>query len=139
MADGDPRRIGTRPFLGVGWAFPVRPNGGKLSLAYYEDDVEQAIEIILRTSPGERVMKPAFGAGLRDYVFAGNSDVTHRRVEASVKRALTDFEPRISVERVQARAADDEPNLMEIEIDYVVRRSNAFYNRVFPLYLNGSG
>ena len=38
-------------------------------------------------------------------------------------------------ERVQARAADGEPNLMEIEIDYVVRRSNAFYNRVFPFYL----
>lgn len=139
MADGDPRRIGPRPYLGVGWAFPVRPEAGRLGLAFYENDVEQAIEIILRTSPGERVMLPAFGAGLRDYVFAGNSDVTHRRVEASVKTALTNFEPRISVERVEARAAEDEPNLMEIEIDYVVRRSNAFYNRVFPFYLNGAG
>ena len=38
-----------------------------------------------------------------------------------------------------ARAADGEPNLMEIEIDYVVLRSNAFYNRVFPFYLNEMG
>ena len=135
MIDSDPRLTGKRAHLGVGWAFPVKPTGGKLGWARYEEDVEQAIEIILRTSPGERVMEPAFGAGLRRFVFAGNSAVTHRRVEDAVQRALVDQEARITVERVQARAADGEPNLMEIEIDYVVRRSNAFYNRVFPFYL----
>jgi len=136
MSDLDPRTTGRRPHLGVGWAFPVKPVAGRLQWARYEADVEQAIEIILRTSPGERVMEPAFGAGLRDYVFAGNSAVTHRRVEESVRRALVDFEPRITVEQVRARAADDEPNLMEVEIDYVVRRSNTSFNRVFPFYLN---
>ncbi|MGL4397981.1 MAG: GPW/gp25 family protein [Hyphomicrobium sp.] len=136
MDQADSRALSTRPYLGSGWAFPVKPVNGKLVFARYEDDVEQAIEIILRTSPGERVMLPRYGAGLRDFLFAGNSPVTHRRVEEVVRRALTDLEPRITVERVVARAADDEPNLMEIEVDYVVRRSNAFYNRVFPFYLN---
>jgi uncharacterized protein len=138
MVAGDPRLTGTRAHLGVGWAFPVKPVAGRLSYARYEEDIEQAVEIILRTSPGERVMEPAFGAGLQRFLFAGNGPVTHRRVEESVRRALTDQEPRITVERVVARAADGEPNLMEIEIDYVVRRSNAFYNRVFPFYLNES-
>jgi len=139
MAAPDPRPVGTRPYLGVGWAFPVRPVEGRLTYSRYEEDVEEAIEIVLRTSPGERVMKPAFGAGLDRFLFAGNSPTTHRRVEASVMRALTDQEPRITVERVSARAGAGEPNLMEIEIDYVVRRSNAFYNRVFPFYLNEAG
>jgi phage baseplate assembly protein W len=135
MIDADPRMTGKRAHLGVGWAFPVKPANGGLGWARYEEDVEQAIEIILRTSPGERVMEPAFGAGLRRFVFAGNSPTTHRQAEEAVRRALVDQEARITVERVEARAADDEPNLMEIEIDYVVRRSNAFYNRVFPFYL----
>ena len=136
MVNPDPRLTGARPHLGVGWSFPVRPMNGKLSYVRYEDDIEQAVDIILRTAPNERVMKPAFGAGLRRFVFSPNSPTTHRRVEQTVKRALIDYEPRITVERVIARAADDEPNLMEIDIDYVVRRSNAFYNRVFPFYLN---
>ena len=136
MPDPDPRLLGTRDYLGVGWAFPVRPVNGRLGYARYEEDVEQAIEIILRTAPGERVMKPAFGAGLREFVFAGNGPVTHRRVEEAVRRALVDQEARITVERIQVRAGDGDPNLMEIEIDYVIRRSNAFYNRVFPFYLN---
>jgi phage baseplate assembly protein W len=136
MGGTDPRLTGTRPHLGVGWAFPVRPVQGRLTYARYEDDIEQAIEIILRTDPYERVMKPAFGAGLRRFLFAANSAVTHRRVEEAVRRALIDQEPRITVERVAARAGEGEPTLMEIDIDYVVRRSNAFYNRVFPFYLN---
>ncbi|MGH6920788.1 MAG: GPW/gp25 family protein [Geminicoccaceae bacterium] len=136
MATADPRLVGRRPHLGVGWAFPVRPVAGRLTFARYEEDVEQAVEIILRVNPGERVMRPALGAGLSRFLFAGNGPVTHRRVEEAVRRALTDQEPRITVERVVARAADRQPNLMEIEIDYVVRRSNAFYNRVYPFYLN---
>lgn len=136
MHDADPRLTGARLYLGVGWAFPVRPVAGRLAMARYEDDVDQAIEIVLRTSPGERVMEPAFGAGLDRFLFAGNGPVTHRRVEDTVRRALVDHEPRITVERVTARAGADDPNLMEIEIDYVVRRSNAFYNRVYPFYLN---
>jgi phage baseplate assembly protein W len=136
MLSADPRALGTRQHLGVGWAFPVRPVGGRLTYARYEEDVEQAIEIILRTAPGERVMKPAFGAGLRQFVFASNGPVTHREVEQAVRRALIDQEPRITLEDVQVRSGADDPNLMEIEIDYVVRRSNAFYNRVFPFYLN---
>lgn len=139
MPDADPRLIGTRPYLGVGWAFPLRPVGGRLAYVAYEDDVEQAVEIILRTSPGERVMKPSFGAGLDAFLFAGNSPVTHRRVEAAVKQALLNDEPRITVERVTVRAGEGDANLMEIELDYVVRRSNAFYNRVYPFYLNEAG
>lgn len=135
MALADPRLIGPRPHLGVGWAFPVRPEGGRLGYARYEEDVEQAIEIILRTNPGERIMLPGFGAGLRRFLFAPNSAVTHGRVEEAVRRALIDQEPRITVERVTALAAEDEPNLMRIEIDYVVRRSNAFFNLVYPFYL----
>jgi phage baseplate assembly protein W len=127
---------GPRPHLGVGWAFPVVPVNGRLTYARYEEDVEQAVEIILRTSRGERVMLAGFGAGLRDFLFAPNSPATHRRVEEAVRRALVDHEPRITVERVAARASADEANLMEIEIDYVVRRTNTSFNRVFPFYLN---
>ena len=139
MATADPRLVGRRPHLGVGWRFPVRPENGRLGYALYEEDVEQAIEIILQTSSGERVMRPQFGAGLRRYVFASNSPKIHRNVETAVRRALIDFEPRITVERVAARAAEDEPNVMLIDIDYVVRRTNAHYNRVFPFYLTEAG
>ena len=49
----------TKAFLGVGWRFPVKPVVGRLRYAAYEDDVEQAIQIILLSERGERPMLPA--------------------------------------------------------------------------------
>jgi len=128
-----------RPHLGIGWSFPVRPENGRLGYAKYEEDIEQAIGIILETAPNERLMRPHFGGGLHAYLFESNSSVTHQRIRESVRAALLDWEPRIDVENISITASPSEPNLMFISIDYVVRRSNSFYNRVYPFYLNEAG
>jgi phage baseplate assembly protein W len=124
-----------KPYLGVGWAFPPKLVGGALRYARYEDDIEQAIQIILLTSRGERVMLPEFGAGLRDFVFEPNSDATRARIAEGVRKALVDWEPRINLERVEVTESDDGPNVVLIHVDYVVRATNSFYNRVYPFYL----
>ena len=120
--------------LGSGWAFPVRPVNGRLRLAVHEDDVEQAIQIILLTAQGERVMLGEFGAGMRELVFEPNSDGTRARIEQAVRAALVDWEPRITLERVEVTPTSD-VNVVLIHVDYVVRATNTAYNRVYPFYL----
>ncbi|MBX3154838.1 MAG: GPW/gp25 family protein [Deltaproteobacteria bacterium] len=127
---------GKRDHLGVGWAFPVRPVAGALRFIAYEADVEQSIGLILETARRERVMEPDFGGGLRDWVFASNSPQVQRAVEGVVERALREHEPRIDVEGVRARTSPDARNVMLIEIDYVVRRTNSAFNLVYPFYLS---
>ena len=134
MAGGNGNGNGSRAFLGVGWGFPVKPVGGRLRFAAHEDSVEQAIQIVLQTARGERVMLPQFGAGLRRFVFEPNSPETRHALEGEVRDALTDWEPRIDVKRVVV-SSGDRPNLLLVQIDYVVRATNTFYNRVFPFYL----
>jgi phage baseplate assembly protein W len=128
-----------RAHLGVGWAFPVAPSGGRLQYVAYEEDIDQAIEIILRTAQGERVMLPAFGAGVRRQVFEPNSGPTLRALERGVREALLDWEARIDVDAVRAVADADEENLVMVHVDYTVRATNSFYNRVFPFYLVEAG
>jgi phage baseplate assembly protein W len=124
-----------KPYLGVGWAFPPRLVRGGVQFARYEDDIEQAIQIILLTSRGERAMLPEFGAGLRDFVFEPNSDATRARIEESVRKAIVDWEPRIDLERVEVTPSEDGDSIVLIHVDYVVRATNNFYNRVYPFYL----
>jgi phage baseplate assembly protein W len=125
----------SKAFLGVGWRFPVKPVAGRLQFAAYEEDVEQAIQIILLSERGERPMLPEFGGGLRRYLFEPNSPATRAAIERVVRAALIDWEPRIDVDRVEVTADDVQPNLLLIHVDYVVRATNSFYNRVFPFYL----
>jgi phage baseplate assembly protein W len=124
-----------REHLGVGWAFPVRPVGGRLIFARHEDDIEQAIAIILETTRRERVMRPDFGTELRGFVFDCNSPATHRAIEAEVRRALATWEPRITVQAVRAYGEAARANVVMIEVDYVVRRNNSPVNLVYPFYL----
>jgi len=125
-----------REFLGTGWQFPVRvnPRGG-LSFVSAEQDIEQAIWIVLSTAPGERQMLPRFGCGIHDFVFAPNSAATRGTIANAVRQALTTWEPRIDVADVRVDATAEEPNKLLIRIDYRVRKSNAFQNLVYPFYL----
>jgi len=134
---GDPE--GSKAFLGVGWGFPVGlVAGGDVSTAAYEDDVAQAVRIILATRRGERVMRPDFGAGLDALAFEPISARTQALVQHRVEEALTLWEPRI--DQVRASVTADPPEgRLDIEIRYRVRATNTFYNVVYPFYLREGG
>lgn len=129
-----------RDILGTGWKFPIRINGrGGFSLVSGEQDVAEAIWIILTTRRGERIMRPEFGCGLNDYVFAPNNASTRGAIAYQVQQALTQWEPRIDLIDVRVEEDADRPNLLRISIDYRIRANNAFNNLVYPFFLQEGG
>jgi len=124
-------------FLGTGWKFPIRLNGrGGLSYVSGERSVAEAIWIILSTPKKSRVMEPAFGCGIHDYVFAPNNANTRAVIETEVRSALMRWEERIDVLDVSATAHLDAPNTLLIEVDYRIRANNAAGNLVYPFFIN---
>jgi phage baseplate assembly protein W len=124
-------------FLGTGWAFPIRP--GTQGRLHYESDegkIRQSIWIILGTASGERVMRPEFGCGIHDLVFEANTPMLHGLLRVKVREALTRWEPRIDVMEVEVEAPPDRSNLLAIRIVYRIRANNAFFNLVYPFFLN---
>ncbi len=126
----------TKAFLGVGWAFPPRVEAdGVIAEAIYEEDIRQAIRIIIFTNRGERLMRPDFGAGLNEFIFANVNTTTMALVETRVRESLITFEPRIDVEDVNVTADASERNKLFIDLTYRVRATNTLHNLVFPFYL----
>lgn len=124
-------------FLGRGFAFPFLPDGdGALALAGGEERIRQSLWIILSTAPGERLMRPDFGCGIHDLVFEPNTAALRGRVAVRVRTALTRWEPRIDVLDVQVRSDDVERNHLFVDVDYRIRSNNAFYNLVYPFFVN---
>lgn len=124
-----------KAFLGRGVAFPVTVDDkGSVVLAQYEEDIHQAIRLILDTDPGERVMRPDFGAGLRALLFEPINTQTIALARHRVEQALILWEPRIDNIVVKV---DSQPKmgLLNIDIHYRVRTTNTFYNLVYPFYL----
>ena len=127
--------MSAQTFLGRGWTYPVAPVArGALGYSDGPDKVAQSIWIILDTDPGERVMRPTFGCGLRRYLMAPNTSATRALIKHDVQIALTNFEPRITLTEIQVSEGDD-PALVLIRIAYVHVRDNRPGNLVYPFYL----
>jgi phage baseplate assembly protein W len=125
-----------REFLGRGWRFPPRVDArGALAWASGEDDVEQSVWIIVATGRNEREMRPTFGCGIHDVVFAPNSPATQARLAEQVRQALVDWEPRIEVVAVDVTAPTD-PTVLLVEITYRIRATNTVHNLVYPFYID---
>lgn len=124
-------------FLGRGWKFPIQvdPSTGRIRLSEYEEDISEAIRIILGTTKGERVMRPSFGSSVREFVFGQTDETTLRLLETSILDAIRKWEHRVENIEVTAIPRTEEPGRVDIRIQYVVRTTNSVYNLVYPYYL----
>lgn len=130
-------RIVSSAQLGRGWSLPLAPqdDGRTLPLASGGEKVLQSIHIILDTEPGERLMRPTFGCGLRRYLMQPNTAATRAQIQRDVSNALRSWEPRIQVRNVTVAAGND-PALVLIHIEYVHNRDGSPGNLVYPFYLD---
>lgn len=128
----------TAGFLGCGWKFPPEadPVTGRIKMSRGEEDIREAVKVILFTGIDERMMQPSFGCGIREYAFtsAGRSDISG--MEQEIEEALIRFEPRIIRPEVTVSRERLGSGILEISVAYVVRATNNPYNLVFPYYIN---
>ena len=123
-------------FIGRGWAFPLRTDAtGGIALVSREREIEEAIRLVLGTSPGERPMRPDFGCRIHDYIFGLADATTANEVSVEVTRALEQWEPRVDVQDVVVSFDALDQTLLYIDVRYSIRRTNDRRNLVFPFYV----
>lgn len=127
----------SKDFLGRGWKFPIEVDAltGRIKTVEFEDDIAEAIQIIIWTVKGERIMRPHYGSGIEQYLFEKNDDLTLQLIENEVVSALIANEPRIFEIEVQVLRDGKEDNRLNIHVQYTVRTTNNLYNQVYPFYL----
>ena len=122
--------------IGSGLAFPLQVDRrGGIALARDEQDIDQAIQLILGTAPGERPMRPEFGCGVHDFVFDTIDAGTVGRMEEAICSALSRWEPRIEVRSVDFDLTHAVEGLLTIDIGFTVRATNTDRNLVYPFYV----
>ena len=147
----------TLDFVGTGWRFPIKVNArGRLEWSTGPQRIQDSIWLIIKTSLGERIMRPKFGAGVDDFVFQSNSAINRTRLAIAIKSALLEWESRIEIHEVRVDSAADiassRPDASDqsgirfsspgggesqvlVTIEYSIRMTNELFNVVFPFYL----
>ena len=107
--------------LGQGVSFPPRLGAdGRLAWSAGSQNVRESIRVVLGSDSGERVMLPAFGAGLRSFLYEPNIPATHRLIEDRVAKALQRWEPRIRVDRIEVAADPADGRQANVTITYTL-------------------
>jgi phage baseplate assembly protein W len=124
--------------LGQGLSFPPRVGpDGRLAWSAGEDNVRELIRVILMTEAGERLMRESFGGGLRQYLFEPNVPTTHQRIRSSIEQAIARWEPRVSVDDVAVDADSDDPQRVNINVQFRLVATQGAGTVNFTLQLQG--
>ena len=126
-----------KEFLGRGLKFPLQvdPKTGKIAMVEHEEDIQEAIGIILHTGKGERVMRPEFGSNTMDYAFAPASSSLTNSIAHDLRLLLLEQEPRIRDVEIRCEDMNQRDGSVVIYVSYTVRSTNNRYNHVYPFYV----
>ena len=100
---------------------PLPDEAGRLRFPDLETSVRQRIEAVLRTSPGEQLMRPSFGAGLELAIHKPNTAALRAELQRDIADPVRVFEPRIVLDRVEV-ATWPEPTVLLVTIAYRIRQ-----------------
>lgn len=125
-----------KSFLGTGWCFPPEFNvrTKEVRMVTEDEDIRESLWILLSTTPGERMLQPDFGCGLKTLVFENVSETTVTEIKDMIERAVLFFEHRISLESVEVEVEDIYEGRIKILLSYLIRTTNSRSNMVYPFY-----
>lgn len=123
-------------FIGIGWSFPPEFDqfDGTVAMTTGDEDIRKSLFILLSTTLGERVMHPAYGCNLRDYVFDPVNGAMETYIKKLVQDAIIYYEPRITLQTVTVDFNDVE-GVLWISIEYLIDATNSRANYVYPYYI----
>ncbi len=123
----------------LGWGFPLGINKtGGLRTASGLRLIEQSVSLILGTTKGERVTLPDFGCELNQLVFAPNNPDTLSRIVGTVSEALLRWEPRVTVDNVEATPNPTNPTRVDISIECTIDETGEQLDLGHLFYLGGT-
>jgi len=127
-------------FIGTGWSFPPTFNKdepfGSVKMLSDEQDIQSSLEILLSTSPGERVMLSNYGCNLKELLFEPLTTTFKTYIADLIQTAILYHEPRIEVEKISLDESRELEGFVLISIIYRVRKTNSRFNYVYPFYKN---
>jgi phage baseplate assembly protein W len=85
-----------------------------------KDTVRQNLTNLLLTIPGERVMDPEFGVGLKKYLFEPISSMVSSHIEGRIRQQVSKYMGFLSINEIFITDSREIANLIHLSIDYTI-------------------
>ena len=97
----------------------------------FKQVAQQNLKMVILTAPGERVMDPNFGVGLRSFLFENASDTTFSLMEERIREQTRIYVPYITIQSINFLSSENDfsktkapgdslSNYLKLEIKYSI-------------------
>lgn len=87
----------------------------------YQEVIQQNLKNLVLTSPGERMMDPEFGVGIRNFLFEQNYIGLHNDIEDRIRTQVSIYMPFVTIERVTF--SEDEASMVTNQLNVAIEYS----------------
>lgn len=124
--------------FGRGLSFPPRVGAdGRMQWSEGEQNINEAIYIVLMTRLNERINLPVFGSNLGTLLFEPNTVETRHLISTEISEALARWEPRIAVESVVVDPDPQDAEAVIATLNYRLISTQARQSASFNIPLTG--
>jgi|TARA_E500000331_G_C17133514_1_gene659355 phage baseplate assembly protein W len=82
--------------------------------------IRQNLKMLIMTSPGERIMEPEFGVGIRGFLFENFNNSTYNAIDTAIRKQVRTFIPVVEIIEISFNGSDPDRNLLGIKLFYSV-------------------
>jgi phage baseplate assembly protein W len=86
--------------------------------------VRQNLKMLILTTPGERVMIPAYGVGLKAYLFQNFEQDTISQIDARIRQQVQTYMPAVSISSLTFNTTNPEMNTLSLVLTYSIPNIN---------------
>lgn len=93
---------------------------GYTMLKDFKSTIKQNLKMLILTIPGERVMDPMFGVGIKKYLFENYGTDTYARIEAKIREQTQMYIPAVAINKILFRTPDADSGILDMAITYSI-------------------
>jgi len=103
-------------------ALPITYDSGTgfTMLKRIKDVAKQNFKMLILTNPGERVMEPSFGVGLKRYLFENFSENVYAEIDTRIREQVNIFMPAIAIQEIEFASSNQDSGTLAIFISYAI-------------------
>ena len=82
--------------------------------------IKQNLKMLILTNPGERVMIPNFGVGIKSYLFENFSETTYTEIENNIKEQVATYLPVVTIKALSFDNSSPDANTLQVSLEYFI-------------------
>jgi hypothetical protein len=82
--------------------------------------IRQNLKMLILTNPGERIMEPEFGVGLRTYLFQNFNEGTYAEIESKIRQQVAKYLPVVNIIGLSVDTAGQDSNQLGLSLKFSI-------------------